>query len=104
MQLFPEAAATKVRCPPTKYIYSRHLYVYLFVFHLPMLSVTPMIRGSAVGTVTRLGAEFRERVVRTPAGVRDLGSKGFRPMLVSTKSLLCSGYRELFPQGKATGA
>lgn len=46
------------------------------------------MRGSAVGIVTRLGAEVREIVVRFPAGVRDIVSKEFRSMQVSNKPLI----------------
>jgi hypothetical protein len=53
-----------------------------------MLSITPAMRGSAVSIVTRLGAEVREIVVLFPAGVREIGSKEFRPMQVSTKPLI----------------
>jgi hypothetical protein len=53
-----------------------------------MLSITPVMRGIAVGIMTRLGAEVREIVVRFPAGARDIGSKGFRPMQVSTNPLI----------------
>ena len=46
------------------------------------------MRGSAVGMMTRLGAEVREIVVRFPAGARDVSSKGIKLMQVSTKPLI----------------
>lgn len=53
-----------------------------------MLSITPVMLGSAVGIMTRSGDEIREVVVQFPTGARDIGPNGFRPMLMSTKSLI----------------
>ena len=53
-----------------------------------MLSITPVMLGSAVSIMTRSGDEVREIVVRYPTGARDIGPKEFRPMHMSTKPLI----------------
>lgn len=72
---------------PYSPVISMLIYLFICIF-VPMLSITPVMLGSAVSIMTRSGDEVREIVVRYPTGARDIGPKEFRPMHMSTKPLI----------------
>jgi hypothetical protein len=61
-------------------------------------------RDNAVGIATGYGLDGRGVGVRVPVGGRFLSPPQRPDQLWSPPSLLSSGYRRLFPRGKAAGA